>query len=142
MMENTKQIIRNTLIFLVPLLIMGCSARTFSPDISGLPSTDTAVTTSADTVVDTQEEAESPTNQIIIHEAILAELENQANQNLMKGYFGLEEIKKIREICIKNNIEITFLGKRPTYGERKDAKLGEIDAIIRDTAYNEEATLY
>ncbi len=35
---------------------------------------------------------------VIIHEAVLAELEHQANQNKETGLLGLEELNKIREL--------------------------------------------
>jgi 2-alkenal reductase len=73
MMKNTKQIIRSTWILLIPLLVMGCLTLTFSPGISGLPSADTVITTSADTAADTQVEAESPTIQITVPQDILDE---------------------------------------------------------------------
>ena len=79
---------------------------------------------------------------IIIHEAVLAELEHQENENKSKGSLGLEELQKIRELCEKNNIELSFSGKRPNASEIKYASLGEIDALIRDLAYSEDAFFF
>ena len=78
---------------------------------------------------------------LIIHEAVLAELEHQANINKTIGFYGLEEIQKIKSLTEKFNFNIEFMGKRPGSGEIKYARLGEIDAIIRELAYDEEATL-
>src|SRR3989338_2908324 len=78
---------------------------------------------------------------LIIHEAVLAELEHQANINKTIGFYGLEEIQKIKSLTEKFNFNIEFMGKRPGSGEIKYARLGEIDAIIRELAYDEDATL-
>ena len=78
---------------------------------------------------------------LIIHEAVLAELEHQANINKTIGFYGLEEIQKIKSLTEKLNFNIEFMGKRPGSGEIKYARLGEIDAIIRELAYDEDATL-
>ena len=37
-------------------------------------------------------------NTIIIHEAVMAELESQANKNRETGFLGLEEVKKLRDL--------------------------------------------
>ncbi len=78
---------------------------------------------------------------VIIHEAVLAELEHQANQNKETGVIGLEEINKLRELSEKLGFKLEFSGKRPTAYEIKYARLGEIDSLIRDIAYNENASL-
>lgn len=76
-------------------------------------------------------------NEVIIHEAVLAELEHQANENKAIGFFGLDEIKRIKE----SEVEIKFVGTRPKPAEIKYASLGEIDAMIRQYAYENECTL-
>ena len=78
---------------------------------------------------------------VIIHEAVLAELEHQANQNKEIGVLGLEEINKIRELSEKLGFNLEFSGKRPNAYEIKYARLGEIDSLIRELAYNESASL-
>ena len=78
--------------------------------------------------------------EIIIHEAVLAELEHQANLGKSIGYIGLDEIKTLKEISI-NNFELKFMGKRPLSSEIKYANLGEIDSLIRQLAWEEDATL-
>lgn len=79
---------------------------------------------------------------IIIHEAILAELENQANKNKEIGFVGLEELKKIRELCRESEIRLEFSGKRPTEHEIRYAKSGEIDHLIRQLAQETGGLLY
>jgi len=78
---------------------------------------------------------------VVIHEAVLAELEHQANQNKETGVLGLEEINKIRELSKKLGFNLEFSGKRPTAYEIKYARLGEIDSLIRELAYNESSSL-
>jgi len=77
-------------------------------------------------------------DKVIIHEAVLAELESQANKNKETGILGLEEIERIR-LLSKNKVE--FKGNRPGDFEIKFAKSGEIDSLIRDLAYKENGTL-
>jgi len=78
---------------------------------------------------------------VIIHEAVLAELEHQANKNKETGVLGLEELNKIRELSKKLGFSLEFAGKRPNAYEIKYARLGEIDSLIRELAYNENASL-
>ena len=79
--------------------------------------------------------------EIIIHEAVLAELEHQANMGKSIGFVGLEEIKRIGDIAAKDEIELAFRGDRPRAAEIRHASLGEIDALIRQLALDEDATL-
>lgn len=79
--------------------------------------------------------------QIFIHEAVMSELESQANKNRETGYLGLEEIKKLRELSQKHRFNVIFKGSRPTDFEIKHAKTGEIDSLIRKLACDEKATL-
>ncbi len=79
---------------------------------------------------------------VIIHEAVLSELEHQANLNKAIGYLGLEEIKKIHDLADKHDIKIEFKGRKPSATEIKYARLGEIDSLIRDLAYEEGALLF
>lgn len=76
-------------------------------------------------------------DKLIIHEAVLAELESQANKRREIGYQGLAEIKLLQTKC-----SIVFEGSRPKEFEIKFAKSGEIDSLIRDLAYKHDAVLY
>jgi ATPase len=78
---------------------------------------------------------------IIVHEAVMAELESQANKNRETGYLGLEEVKKLRELGEKRGFKVIFQGSRPNDFEIKYAKSGEIDSLIRKLAADEKATL-
>ncbi len=80
--------------------------------------------------------------EMIIPVAVLDELQSQASQGKEYGFVGLEEIKKIRELCEKNNITLSFEGQRPSMDDIKLASHGRIDAIIKDIAKKNGATFY
>ena len=79
---------------------------------------------------------------IIIPNAVIAELEHQANQGQEIGFIGLEEIQELQELKNKKKIKLEFIGPRPSALQIKYAKTGgEIDALIRQLAYEQNATL-
>ncbi|MEL4306130.1 PINc/VapC family ATPase [Methanococcoides sp. LMO-2] len=77
---------------------------------------------------------------IIIPEAMVAELESQANRGLEIGNKGLDELKQLQEMAKEGLIDISFIGERPTIEERKYAREGAVDAIIRSCAEEAGAT--
>ncbi|MBU2561688.1 MAG: PINc/VapC family ATPase [Nanoarchaeota archaeon] len=79
--------------------------------------------------------------QVMIHEAVLAELEHQANQNKSIGFLGIDEIDRLKQLSGKLSFELVFAGKRPSAYEINQAKLGEIDSMIRELAFENDATL-
>jgi len=79
--------------------------------------------------------------EIIIPIAVVDELQSQASHGRNEGFVGLNEIKKIRDLIKSKKITLRFTGERPTLEEIKLAKGGRLDAIIRDVAKNENATL-
>ena len=84
---------------------------------------------------------EIKTNEIVIHEAVIAELEHQANMGKAIGFLGLDELKRIKQISEKKGFQISFHGARPRAADIRHASLGEIDALIRDLAWEQDATL-
>ncbi len=79
---------------------------------------------------------------ILIPKAVVAELENQANTGQEIGLLGLEELQELQDLKKKGQIELEFVGSRPNLQQIKYAKIGgEIDALIMELAYTEEATL-
>jgi ATPase len=80
-------------------------------------------------------------SEIIIPLAVLDELQSQASTNKEHGFVGLGEIKKMRELAAKRNVSIRFVGQRPDLDDIRLAKHGRIDAIIKDVAMSEGATL-
>lgn len=79
--------------------------------------------------------------EIIVPEAVVCELEHQANANRSEGIRGLKELQKLQKLQYEGELSISFKGKRPTNYDIKYAKSGEIDSIIRDLARSEMGTL-
>ena len=51
------------------------------------------------------------------------------------------EVRKIRRQCLQKNVDLRFVGERPTMDDIRLAKHGRIDAIIKDVAMQEGAVL-
>lgn len=81
-------------------------------------------------------------SEIIVPVMVLDEMQAQASKGREPGFVGLEELKKIRELAEKNKIKVRFTGSRPTMDDIKLARSGRMDALIRDVAKEENATLY
>ena len=79
--------------------------------------------------------------EIIVPEAVVCELEHQANANRSEGRRGLKELQKLQELQYDGELSVSFKGKRPTNYDIRYAKSGEIDSIIRDLARSEMGTL-
>ena len=86
-----------------------------------------------------KEDLEYP--EIIVPEAVVCELEHQANANRSEGHRGLKELQKLQKMQYEGELAISFKGRRPTNYDIKYAKSGEIDGIIRDLARSEMGTL-
>jgi len=78
---------------------------------------------------------------VIVPEAVVSELEHQANQGRESGFTGLEELEKLRRLADEGKIELRFYGKRPSLEDIIKARSGAIDAIIRDVAKEVGGTL-
>ena len=77
---------------------------------------------------------------IIIPEAVISELEAQANQGREIGFKGLNELKALAERQRAGQVDLLYVGRRPTADEIKLASVGEIDAMIRAVASENRAT--
>lgn len=73
---------------------------------------------------------------VVVPEAVVAELEYQANQGRESGFSGLEELERLRRYKERGKIELEFYGRRPTITQLKD-----IDEMIRKSADELKATL-
>lgn len=76
---------------------------------------------------------------VIIPEALVSELEAQANRGKETGFKGLEELKELSEMAKTGEITLEFTGKRPSLEQIKLASGGEIDAMIRGIAVENNA---
>jgi ATPase len=79
--------------------------------------------------------------EIIIPVAVLDELQAQASLGKEQGFIGLNEIKRIRELCASKNINLRFKGERPSIEDIRLARHGRIDALIKDVVKGEESAL-
>lgn len=79
--------------------------------------------------------------EIIIPEAVVAEIEHQANTGKSSGEAGLRELMKIKGIADTSGIGLTYYGKRPNPAEIRYANLGEIDELVRNVASDNAAML-
>jgi ATPase len=80
-------------------------------------------------------------DEIIVPIPVIDELRSQASDNREQGVIGLDEIRKIREICGTTGVVLSFRGHMPTFNDIQLAKGGRIDAIITDIAKENDATL-
>ncbi|MDD1685470.1 PINc/VapC family ATPase [Methanoregula sp.] len=76
---------------------------------------------------------------IIVPEAVIAELEAQANNGREIGFSGLNELQSLCKMAEEKTIELKFSGIRPTLEQVKLASGGEIDAMIRSIAIENKA---
>jgi len=76
---------------------------------------------------------------IIVPEAVIAELEAQANNGREIGFSGLNELQQLCKMAEEKIIELKFSGIRPSLEQVKLASGGEIDAMIRGIAIENSA---
>lgn len=80
--------------------------------------------------------------ELIIPIAALDELQAQASRGRSEGITGLNEIKRLRDLGSERGVVVRFAGGRPSLEDIRLARGGRIDALIRDVAKAEGATLY
>jgi len=78
---------------------------------------------------------------VVVPEAVVGELESQANDGLESGWDGLEELKQLASLRDAETIDLRYVGERPSGDARSHAAEGDVDALIRDVADAEDATL-
>jgi ATPase len=79
--------------------------------------------------------------EIFISNVVVAEVEYRTNIQKEIGFFGLNVLKKLRKLHEEGVITLHVIGKRPTREEIKMAPGGELDALIRESALKNGATL-
>ncbi|AKB35423.1 hypothetical protein MSSAC_0833 [Methanosarcina siciliae C2J] len=72
--------------------------------------------------------------EVVVPEAVVSELEAQANRGREIGFKGLEELSELRKLSDRGEIHLQFSGVQPTLEEIKLSKEGRVDALIRRTA--------
>ncbi len=78
---------------------------------------------------------------VIIAEALISEIEHQANEGKSIGFAGLEELQKLRKMQESGEINLQFYGRRPNEWQIKRAKSGELDDLIRQAALDTNSIL-
>ncbi len=77
----------------------------------------------------------------IVPEAVLAELEAQAERGQETGFAGLNELKHLQALSWEGVITLEYRGERPRGDILRLHQTGELDSIIRRVAEEEGATL-
>jgi ATPase len=77
---------------------------------------------------------------VVIPEAVVGELEAQANDGRETGWEGLEELQRLVVLDEEGTVTVEYVGRRPA-AEKREAGEGGIDAIIRTVASDRGATL-
>ncbi|NHN42436.1 Flp pilus assembly complex ATPase component TadA [Halorubellus sp. JP-L1] len=77
---------------------------------------------------------------VMVPEAVVAELEAQANAGHDTGWAGLEELQRLAERADDDVINLKYVGERPDDVAIDAASEGEIDALIREIAEDRGAT--
>ncbi|MFW9999581.1 MAG: ATPase, T2SS/T4P/T4SS family [Candidatus Hermodarchaeota archaeon] len=79
--------------------------------------------------------------EIFISNIVVAEVEYRTNVHKEIGYFGLRVLKELRNLHDRGEITLHIVGNRPSREEIKMAPGGELDALIREYAKNNNAIL-
>ena len=78
---------------------------------------------------------------VLVPEAVVGELESQANDGLESGWDGLTELKRLADYSDEGTIELVYVGERADGDARSNAHEGDVDALIREVADDRDATL-
>jgi ATPase len=78
---------------------------------------------------------------ITVPEAVVGELEWQANEGHDTGWEGIEELQRLVEMADEGTITVEYHGDRPSAGQIHGSDEGDIDALVRDIAADLDATL-
>jgi ATPase len=77
---------------------------------------------------------------VYVPEAVVGEVEAQANSGRQTGWDALEELQRLVELAEEGKITVEYVGERASEDDIKRASAGAIDAIIRDVAAEYDAT--
>lgn len=79
--------------------------------------------------------------EIYISNIVVAEVEYRTNIQKEIGFYGLNVLKKLRKFHNEGKLTLHVIGHRPTREEIKMAPGGELDALIRESAGENNAIL-
>ena len=77
---------------------------------------------------------------VLIPEAVVSELEEQANEGLDAGWDGIKELLALADLADDDEITVKYIGRKPTDIEVAAADVGAIDTLIRELARKHDAT--
>lgn len=80
--------------------------------------------------------------EVIVPEAVVAELEAQADRGQETGYKGLDELRELARLKESGAIQLRYVGARPSLEDIQLSGGGSIDAMIRAVAEEENAVLF
>jgi len=93
-------------------------------------------------IIDLIEDGELGENpDIFVSNIVVAEVEYRTNIQKEIGFFGLNVLKHLRKLHDEGKISLHLIGHRPTREDIKMAPGGELDALIRKGARENDATL-
>jgi ATPase len=78
---------------------------------------------------------------ILVPEAVVSELESQANEGRDSGWEGLSELQALAELADAGELSVEYVGRRPSGSETSAAHEGDIDALIRELGEERDALL-
>ncbi|MFP4628156.1 MAG: PIN domain-containing protein, partial [Halobacteriales archaeon] len=79
---------------------------------------------------------------VLVPEAVVAELEAQANEGLPAGWEGLKELQRLADMADEGRIDLEYIGERPDAIARGAADEGAVDAMIRSLAADRDALFF
>lgn len=79
--------------------------------------------------------------EVFIPNAVVAELEAQANRGREIGFDGLAELSRLQEAKRELGIRVSFVGETPKSSDIQNATIGVLDSLIRKVAEENDAIL-
>jgi ATPase len=86
-------------------------------------------------------EGELADEEIVVSNAVVAQLEYQAKMGKDSGLSGLTELRRLKGLAAQGKAKLSFVGERPSAEQIAAAEFGGIDATVRGLARSQDATL-
>jgi ATPase len=79
---------------------------------------------------------------VLVPEAVVSELEGQANDGRETGWEGLGELQRLLDLEEADELSLSYVGERPGGHPGSEAEVeADLDAVIREVAADRDATL-
>ena len=93
-------------------------------------------------VSDRVEDGEFAGGTVVVPEAVVSELEGQANDGRETGREGLTELQRLLDLQTAGEVTVEYVGERPgTHSGTETEREIDLDAVIREVATDRDATL-